>query len=96
MKNMTNEWDKCYPKNENVNHKKVSFKNHFGIELVADFFSPKKFNLLVCHLREVKIFHYSFFTLSNSIQTKNGKNDKGDLSILSLSFPMLNLSYIFT
>ena len=42
MKNITNEWDKCYPKNENVYHKKVSFKNHFGIELVADYFSPKK------------------------------------------------------
>ena len=41
MKNLITEWDKCYPKNENVNHKKVVFKNHFGIELVADYFSPK-------------------------------------------------------
>ena len=41
MENLINVWDKCYPKNENVNHKKVSFKNHFGIELVADMFSPK-------------------------------------------------------
>ena len=39
--NLTNEWDKCYPINGNVNHKKVVFKNHFGIELVADYFSPK-------------------------------------------------------
>ena len=31
--NLTQEWDKCYPKNEKVNHKKVTFKNHFGIEL---------------------------------------------------------------
>ena len=42
--NLINEWDKCYPKNENVNHKKVVFKNHFGIELVADYFSPKDAN----------------------------------------------------
>ena len=41
MKNLIKEWDKCYSKNENVNHKKVVFKNHFGIELVADYFSPK-------------------------------------------------------
>ncbi|MBE5763516.1 MAG: alpha/beta hydrolase [Clostridiales bacterium] len=41
MNTITTEWDKCYPKNEKVNHKKVSFKNHFGIELVADYFSPK-------------------------------------------------------
>ena len=39
MNAITTEWDKCYPKNEKVNHKKVSFKNHFGIELVADYFS---------------------------------------------------------
>lgn len=41
MKNLIKEWDKCYSKNEKVNHKKVVFKNHFGIELVADYFSPK-------------------------------------------------------
>ena len=38
---LTQEWDKVYPKNENVNHCKVTFKNHFGIELVADMFTPK-------------------------------------------------------
>ena len=43
MLNLTNEWDKCYPRNENVNHKKVAFKNHFGIELAADMFWPKEY-----------------------------------------------------
>ena len=43
MLNLTNEWDKCYPRNENVNHKKVTFKNHFGIELAADMFWPKEY-----------------------------------------------------
>ena len=38
---LANTWDKCYPKNERVNHKKVTFKNHFGIDLVADMFWPK-------------------------------------------------------
>lgn len=38
---LVNTWDKCYPKNERVNHKKVTFKNHFGIDLVADMFWPK-------------------------------------------------------
>lgn len=36
MLNLTNEWDKVFPQDENVNHKKVTFKNHFGIELAAD------------------------------------------------------------
>lgn len=42
MLNLVQEWDKCYPKNEKVNHKKVMFKNHFGIELAADMFWPKE------------------------------------------------------
>ena len=40
--NLTQEWDKVFPKNENVNHKKVTFKNHFGIELAADMYWPKE------------------------------------------------------
>ena len=44
MLNLTNEWDKCYLRNEKVNHKKVTFKNHFGIELVADMFWPKEYD----------------------------------------------------
>lgn len=37
------EWDKVFPKNENVNHKKVTFVNHFGITLVADQYEPKSY-----------------------------------------------------
>ena len=36
-------WDKVFPKNENVNHKKVSFVNHFGITLAADQYEPKNY-----------------------------------------------------
>ena len=43
--NLTQEWDKCYPRNEKVNYKKVTFKNHFGIELAADMFWPKEGNI---------------------------------------------------
>lgn len=35
------EWDKVFPKSENVNVKKVTFKNRFGIELVGDLYEPK-------------------------------------------------------
>lgn len=38
---LTQEWDKVYPKNERVDHCKVTFGNHFGITLAADMFSPK-------------------------------------------------------
>ena len=39
--NLTTEWDKVFPKSNKVDHKKVTFKNHFGIELAADMYSPK-------------------------------------------------------
>ena len=40
---ITDEWDKVFPKNENVNHKKVTFVNHFGITIVADQYEPKEY-----------------------------------------------------
>ena len=39
---LTQEWDKAYLREESVGHKKVPFRNHFGIELAADLFSPKE------------------------------------------------------
>ncbi len=44
---LTEEWDKVFPKSENVNHKKVTFKNHFGITLVADMYEPKEYEGLL-------------------------------------------------
>ena len=44
---LTEEWDKTFPKNENVNHKKVTFVNHFGITLVADQYEPKNYEGLL-------------------------------------------------
>ena len=41
---LTEEWDKVFQKNENVNHKKVTFENHFGVTLVADQYEPKNYN----------------------------------------------------
>ena len=38
---LTQEWDKTFPKSEKVNHKKVTFKNRYGIELAADMYIPK-------------------------------------------------------
>ncbi len=35
------EWDKTFPKSEKVDHKKVTFVNHFGITLAADMYVPK-------------------------------------------------------
>ena len=42
MLKLTKEWDKVFPKDESINHKKVTFKNHFGIELAADMYWPKE------------------------------------------------------
>jgi len=40
---ITTEWDKVFPKNDNVTHEKITFKNRYGITLVADKFEPKEF-----------------------------------------------------
>lgn len=40
---ITNEWDKVFPLSNKVNHKKITFKNHFGITLVADMYEPKSY-----------------------------------------------------
>ena len=42
--NITEKWDKVFPQSDKVNHKKVTFKNHFGITLVADKYEPKEYN----------------------------------------------------
>lgn len=39
--NLTQEWDKVFPKSGKVNHRKVTFQNHFGITLAADLYTPK-------------------------------------------------------
>ena len=38
---LTQDWDKVFPKSEKVNHRKVTFVNHFGITLAADMYIPK-------------------------------------------------------
>lgn len=38
---LTQEWDKVFPKSEKVEHKKVTFTNNFGITIAADMYSPK-------------------------------------------------------
>lgn len=39
---MTQEWDKVFPKSDKVDHRKVTFTNQYGITLVADMYVPKK------------------------------------------------------
>lgn len=39
--NLTQEWDKVFPKSDKVNHKKVTFHNRYGITLAADMYTPK-------------------------------------------------------
>ena len=38
---LTQEWDKTFPMSDKVNHRKVTFVNHFGITLAADMYVPK-------------------------------------------------------
>ncbi|MCM1033983.1 MAG: alpha/beta hydrolase [Odoribacter sp.] len=38
---LTQEWDKVFPKSDKVDHMKVSFVNRYGITLAADMYIPK-------------------------------------------------------
>ena len=38
---MVSEWDKLFAKSDKVDHKKVKFKNRYGVELVGDLYTPK-------------------------------------------------------
>ena len=40
---LTDEWDKVFPQSDKVNHRKVTFVNHFGITLAADLYEPKEY-----------------------------------------------------
>ena len=39
--NLTQEWDKTFPKSEKIDHCKVTFHNRYGITLAADMYIPK-------------------------------------------------------
>ena len=39
---LTQDWDKTFPKSDMVDHKKVTFHNRYGIELAADMYIPKE------------------------------------------------------
>ena len=41
---LAQEWDKTFPKSDKVEHCKATFKNRFGITLVADVYKPKAGN----------------------------------------------------
>lgn len=38
---LTQEWDKVFPQSDKVDHRKVTFKNRYGITLTADMYTPK-------------------------------------------------------
>ena len=38
---LVQEWDKVFPQSEKVDHKKVTFRNRYGIELAADMYTPQ-------------------------------------------------------
>jgi fermentation-respiration switch protein FrsA (DUF1100 family) len=38
---LTQDWDKVFPRSDKVDHQKVTFKNRYGITLAADMYWPK-------------------------------------------------------
>ena len=41
---LVQDWDKTFPKSDKVEHAKATFRNRFGITLVADVYKPKAVN----------------------------------------------------
>ena len=41
---LSDKWDKTFPKSEKINHRKVTFRNRYGITLAADLYEPKEIN----------------------------------------------------
>ena len=41
--NLTQEWDKTFPRSDKVEHSKVTFRNRFGITLAADMYEPAEY-----------------------------------------------------
>src|SRR5438477_370607 len=39
---LTENWDKTFPKSDRVDHRKVTFKNRYGITLAADLYTPRE------------------------------------------------------
>ena len=37
----TRDWDKTFPKSSAVDHRKVTFKNRYGVTLIGDLYTPK-------------------------------------------------------
>ena len=46
--NLTQEWDKTFPKSDKVNHSKVTFVNRYGIMLTADCMHRKRLSEVSC------------------------------------------------
>lgn len=41
---LTQQWDKVFPKSDKINHSKVTFRNRYGITLAADMYVPENTN----------------------------------------------------
>lgn len=41
--NLTDKWDKTFPKSDKVNHKKITFHTRYGVTLAADMYEPKEY-----------------------------------------------------
>ena len=41
---LTQEWDKVFPKSNKVDHQKITFHNRYGITLAADMYTPQRGN----------------------------------------------------
>ena len=81
--NLTQEWDKKFPQSDKVNHRKVMFKNRYGITLAADLYEPKNADGKLAAIAEneipdklVSIVQYSRYKITRSLETRFCGKDK--------------------
>ena len=67
--NLTQEWDKTFPKSDKIDHCKVTFINRYGITLAADMY--KYHRQAKCH-RRVRTIRCSQGTVLRTLCTGDG------------------------
>ena len=91
---LTQEWDKVFPKSDQVDHKKVTFTNHFGITLaVAGPFGAVKEQSSGLYTQTMDEKGYLTIAFDPSFTGESGDNVRDVFSLDINTFTNLLLQY---
>lgn len=88
---LTQQWDKVFPKSDRVDHQKVTFTNRYGITLVGDLYLPKGRGdtppTIMPMIRFEQTDHHAY-----SAQLRRQGQAIGQYTIVVIQFPIANLA----